>query len=241
MGVAMYLDDLNKVWDNVINSSSSSNKTNIVIFKLAKQYKSLCLKKFELFFEALTDHRRRSKRLMNGCHDIRKYSQQRSNKHSKTESSENSQHVSIKEHVQSDNSNNDENESYEQKEEEETEESDDDMFDDEEEDDIDGDIDDIDDDDDDDDDDDSNEDFMCPRCGTFEGKNSRSLKTHMRYCNKSDIMQYLSSRKQDENAMKCECGFSSHVAKGLQSHQLTCELIKRRLNKVTIAKMTQNA
>merc|ERR1712110_1046456 len=63
----------------------------------------------------------------------------------------------------------------------------------------------------------------------------------MRYCNKGDIMQYLEERNgANVDVTKCECGFSSHVAKGLQSHQLTCELIKRRLGMKKISKMATN-
>merc|ERR1712110_372234 len=78
--VALYLDDLNKLWDDAM----TCHKSDVSVFKMAKKYKALCLKKFELFFEALTDHRRRSKRLMNGCHDIRRYSHQHRTSHKKT-------------------------------------------------------------------------------------------------------------------------------------------------------------
>eukprot|EP00483_Globobulimina_turgida_P012504 UN12527 len=65
----------------------------------------------------------------------------------------------------------------------------------------------------------------------------------MRYCNKGDVMQYLQRQNNTsaENNTSCECGFTSHVAKGLQSHQLTCELIKRRLNNQSIPLIEANS
>ena len=83
--------------------------------------------------------------------------------------------------------------------------------------------------------------LLCPRCLKFEGKNSRSLKTHMRYCNKGDVMRYIELSASSKGKDRCECGFTSPVPKGLQSHQLTCELIKRRLNQSQIGQIPPGA
>ena len=86
---------------------------------------------------------------------------------------------------------------------------------------------------------DLNSSLLCPRCLKFLGKNSRSLKTHMRYCNKGDVMRYIELSTASKDC--CECGFTSPVPKGLQSHQLTCELIKRRLNQSHIGQIAPNS
>ena len=65
-----FLEDLNAIWDDAAGTEHE---------KLAAKYKALCVGKFELFFEGLTSHRRRSKRLinLNGGLDLRRHLRRR--------------------------------------------------------------------------------------------------------------------------------------------------------------------
>lgn len=67
---------------------------------------------------------------------------------------------------------------------------------------------------------------ICPKCGVFEGKNIRSVKTHMRYCKQTQIKQYLALNK---NERLCMCGFISPLKKSIRTHILSCQVIKRYL------------
>ncbi len=214
--VPSYFEDLKAVWDDAAGTKHE---------KVAIKYKALCVAKFELFFEGLSSHRRRSKRLLsqNGALDLRRHSRRRTEDREsggggsgsvggEGVGSEHGQDAECEWKTEGQGADgrdgpstpNGASMSWRDGEG------------------VDGGL-------------------LCPRCLKFEGKNSRSLKTHMRYCNKGDVMRYIELSTNSKGKDRCECGFTSPVPKGLQSHQLTCELIRRRLNQSQIGQIAPDS